>query len=251
MNDKNCKNNLNDAFLPDTDFISEAEKIDLAELFKARMNHLLIHLNEMDRKRIARELHDSTIQNMVCLIHKTELTSRYIDLDPIRAKLEIESMNKMIKESIEELRNLVYELRPMSFDDLGFEVSLRQYLDELDHLYDNEIEYYIQADFSNIKEDYLLTIYRVIKECCINSMKHSGGGKLTVNICEDKRFLLIDIADNGIGFDLSEKVDSHHFGIQILKDRIEFLNGQLQIDSKLNEGYRTQIKIPLDHICYD
>lgn len=234
----------------ENNLIHDMEQVNFSELMNAKMDHLLIHLSEMDRKRIARELHDSTIQNMVCLIHKTELASRYIDFDPIRAKLEMESMNKMIHESIEELRNLVYELRPMSFDDLGFDVTLKQYFDELDHLYENQIEYEIHADFSEIKEECLLTIFRMIKECCINSIKHSGGGKLQIRIYEDFDYLHIIISDDGDGFDLTSQVDHHHYGIQILRDRVEFLNGKIQIESKPHEGYRTTIQIPLKNICH-
>ena len=113
------KNNENDSYLIENDFSQGIHTL----------SDVIINLNEMDRKRIARELHDSTNQNMVCMIHKIELASRFIDTDPIRVKLELGTIKKYLKENIDELRNLVYDLRPMSFDDLGFEVLLKQYLD--------------------------------------------------------------------------------------------------------------------------
>ncbi|MBR1693469.1 MAG: sensor histidine kinase [Lachnospiraceae bacterium] len=213
------------------------------------LSQILIHLNEMDRKRIARELHDSTIQNLVCLIHKIELASKYIDLDPIRCKLELESIKQYIHENIDEIRGMVYDLRPMSFDDLGFDVLLQQYFDELDQLYDNEIVYSILVDFSNIGKDYLITIYRMIQECCINSIKHSGGGKLSVKIAQKKDNLSILIEDDGKGFDLTSEVGHHHYGIKILKDRIALLDGKLEIYTEVGKGYRTDILIPLQNIC--
>lgn len=202
---------------------------------------IIIHLNEMDRKRIARELHDTTIQNMVCLIHKMELASRFIDMDPIRTKLEITSAIKNIRESIDDLRGLVYDLRPMTFDDLGFEVLLKQYLDELNQLYPNEVTYDIHADFANVKEDYLITIYRIIKECCINSIKHSGGGHLHVSIEEKDEWIHIVVKDNGKGFKTSDKVGKHHYGTQILNDRVLLLNGRINVKTELGKGYSTDI----------
>jgi len=212
----------------------------------------MLHLNEMDRKRIARELHDSTIQNMVCLIHKIELASKYIDIDPIRAKLELSSIKKYIHENIDEIRGFVYDLRPMSFDDLGFDVLLKQYFDELDHLYENDIDYDISADFSNLDEDYLLTIYRIIRECCMNSIKHSDGGKLSVILSNQDEGLHILISDDGKGFDLSEKIGSHHYGLKILRDRVALLNGTMEIYTEVGKGFSTDIIIPLpEHIIYE
>ena len=212
------------------------------------MEKSILHLNEMDRKRIARELHDSTIQNMVCLIHKIELVSKYIDTDPLRAKLELCSIKKDIHENIDEIRGIVYDLRPMSFDDLGFEVLLKQYFIELDHLYKNEIEYEINADFSNLDEDSLLTIYRIIKECCMNSIKHSDGGKISIRIYDQEDQLYITISDDGKGFDLSEKIDNHHYGLKILKDRVALLHGSMEIHSEIGKGFSTDIMIPLPDI---
>ena len=78
--DEKMENNINknDSYLSKDDYSQGVHSL----------SDIIINLNEMDRKRIARELHDSTIQNMVCMIHKVELVSRFIDTDPIRVKLE-------------------------------------------------------------------------------------------------------------------------------------------------------------------
>ena len=238
--DEKMENNINknDSYLSKDDYSQGVHSL----------SEIIINLNEMDRKRIARELHDSTIQNMVCMIHKVELASRFIDTDPIRVKLELSTMKKLLKENIDELRSLVYDLRPMSFDDLGFDVLLKQYLDELDQLYDNEIEYHYDADLSDVKENSLITIYRIIKECCINSIKHSGGAKLSVSITEEKDYLVICVSDNGKGFDLTKEADKYHYGLKIMEDRVTLLKGKVKITSELGKGYKTKITIPLKTI---
>lgn len=238
--DEKMENNINknDSYLSKDDYSQGVHSL----------SEIIINLNEMDRKRIARELHDSTIQNMVCMIHKVELASRFIDTDPIRVKLELSTMKKLLKENIDELRSLVYDLRPMSFDDLGFDVLLKQYLDELDQLYDNEIEYHYDADLSDVKENSLITIYRIIKECCINSIKHSGGAKLSVSITEEKDHLVICVSDNGKGFDLTKEADKYHYGLKIMEDRVTLLKGKVKITSELGKGYETKIVIPFKAI---
>lgn len=230
--------NKNDSYLIKSDFSDGI----------STLSDVVINLNEMDRKRIARELHDSTIQNMVCMIHKVELASRFIDTDPIRVKLELSTIKKLLKENIDELRNLVYDLRPMSFDDLGFDVLLKQYLDELNQLYENEIEYHFEANLENVKEDCLITIYRIIKECCINSIKHSGGAKLVVSLTEEKDCLVICVSDNGKGYDLSKEADKYHYGLKIMEDRVTLLKGKFQVTSELGKGYETKITILFQNI---
>lgn len=82
-------------------------------------NLTIFKVQEEERQRIARDLHDTSLQNLTHLIHKIELSSLYIDKDPIQAKLELSIVEKSLRKTIEEIRNIIYDLRPMSFDDLG------------------------------------------------------------------------------------------------------------------------------------
>ena len=68
---------------------------------------------EMDRKRIANELHDTSLQDLTHIIHQIELSSLYIDIDPIKAKLELEDVNNQIRRVIQDIRNTIFNLRPM------------------------------------------------------------------------------------------------------------------------------------------
>lgn len=87
-------------------------------------NVKLIDFIELDRKRISRDIHDSVVQNLTALIHKQEFISQIINTDITRSKLEINNSVVLIKESINELRNIIYELRPMSVDDLDLRMLL-------------------------------------------------------------------------------------------------------------------------------
>jgi two-component system sensor histidine kinase DegS len=83
---------------------------------------VILQTVESERQRIARDLHDSTVQSLTSLTHKTELCLKLMDVDPIRCRLELTSQGKILKDIINELRNMIYNLRPMSFDDIGFNI---------------------------------------------------------------------------------------------------------------------------------
>jgi signal transduction histidine kinase len=88
-------------------------------------------LLETDRQRIAKDLHDTSLQNLTAIVHKVELASMYINQDPIRAKMELSVISNSLKDTINEIRDTIFELRPMSFDDLGFRDLLASYIESL------------------------------------------------------------------------------------------------------------------------
>ena len=244
--------------------IQELETIIKDFSFKEKDNnyrHLrVLDIQEKDRQRISRELHDSSVQNLTHLVHTIELGSMFIDQDPLRAKLELASCIKNLKLIIDEIRETIFDLRPMSFDDLGFKDCIEEFIRNLKMQYSNkEIE--IQANICDIKLDecfkcsdkdkeaanlLLVTVYRIIQEALINSFKHSDGDKvdLTISLSNNKFYIIVK--DNGKGFCVGKIMDQRdkHFGMSIMKERIEFLNGTFDINS-CEQGTEIKIEIPL------
>lgn len=227
-------------------------QIDSLKVFLTEDNnsdkHLkILDVQEKERSRIARELHDSSLQNLTHLVHMIELSSMYIDQDPIRAKLELVSCSKNLKQIINEIRDTIFDLRPMSFDDLGFKQCIENYIGNLKNSFRNlEIIYEIDdIDFEE-KNLYLMTIYRVIQEALMNSIKHSDADKLELFIKKVNKNYIISISDNGKGFSVEEVINNNdkHFGISIMYERISLLNGKMKIDSNAGFGTKIEIIIP-------
>jgi histidine kinase len=133
----------------------------------------MMEMLETERKRIVSELHDTSLQNIAHLVHMIELASLYIDKDPARAKMELNSVSKGLHNVIEDIRSTIFNLRPMTFDDLGLKASFERLLDFLnadkDYIMDVEID-----DVSCETDDYFcITLYRVVQECLLNIKKHS------------------------------------------------------------------------------
>ena len=96
----------------------------------SRDSSIFLRLQEQDRQRIAAELHDSVLQNLSLVMHNLELAEKFIDYDAVRAKLELESNRKIVKETIDDIRSTIFDLRPMQFDDFGFRKTLENQLEE-------------------------------------------------------------------------------------------------------------------------
>lgn len=207
-----------------------------------------LDIQEKDRQRIARDLHDTSLQNLAHLIHVIELSSMYIDEDPVRAKLELETVSKNLKTIIDDVRNTIFDLRPMSFDDLGINDAINDFLYKMKETH--KIQIHTNIEKIRIKNPViLLSLYRVIKECCLNAMEHSKCTELRVDIWNesDGEFLKVVIADDGVGFDIENTLSTvqNHFGLKIAKERIELINGEFEITSSKGEGTRVTISVPI------
>ena len=207
----------------------------------------ILDAQEKERQRIARDLHDTSLQNLTHLVHKVELSSLYIDEDPVKAKLELATIEKGIRKVIEEIRNSIFDLRPMSVDDLG----LRETIEKLISVLNQDMQFRIETDIDEISvtqsdpNTYVLFIsmYRLVQECVQNAIKHSGGNKIIVKLKDYGNTYQIGVQDNGTGFDLESALKKEkHFGLSVIKERVLFLGGKLNIDSQ--HGTSIEIEIP-------
>lgn len=221
-------------------------RVNKLEKILNRQNHKLnvLKIQEEDRKRIARELHDTSLQNLTHLIHKIELCSMYIDRDPIQAKLELSIINKHLKETIDEIRGTIFDLRPMTFDDLGMKAALERLLKNINENNYFEIDSNIE-DVSCETNMMMVSIYRIVQESLVNIVNHSEAKKITFNFKRENEHYVIDIRDDGKGF-IQEDIDNEkHFGISLMKERVELLNGKITITSEESVGTTIHIEIPL------
>ena len=204
----------------------------------------VLDVQEKERQRIARDLHDSSLQDLTHLIHQTELCSLYIDEDSVKAKLELATIETGLRKVIDDIRNRIYDLRPMTFDDLGLRDTLLSLFSALNH--DGHFE--ILADIDEIDsnstdEVLLIMLYRIIQECMQNALKHSKGDQVKVKLKESDTSYSIKVEDNGVGFDLTEaSKKDRHFGLSVVRERVFLLNGKIQIDTK--KGTSIMIEIP-------
>ena len=234
--------NPNDNIVEKIEEPAPEEKVDDSrETISAGDSSIFLRLQEQDRQRIAAELHDSVLQNLSLVMHNLELAEKFIDYDAVRAKLELESNRKIVKETIDDIRSTIFDLRPMQFDDFGFRKTLENQLEEYKLRTSMDITYRID-DIDSKDNLVLLTIFRIVQELVINSIKHSKGNSINVQVLEAGSGIYIEESDDGIGITEEDLKKDNHFGLKILKERVSMINGTLK---RLQDSKGTKIVIEL------
>ena len=174
-------------------------------------------------------------------MHNLELAEKFIDYDSVRAKLELESNRKIVKETIDDIRSTIFDLRPMQFDDFGFRKTLENQLEEYKLRTSMDITYRID-DIDSKDNLILLTIFRIVQELVINSIKHSKGNSINVQVLEAGSGIYIEESDDGIGISDDDLKKDNHFGLKILKERVKMINGTIK---RMEDSRGTKIIIEL------
>lgn len=205
-----------------------------------------LEMQELEKKRIARELHDTTVQNLTAMVHKIEYCTRLIDADPISAKLEMQTMISTIRATIEEMRGIIYDLRPMTIDDLPMEAALQNYLRQIEFRGVCRTKLTVIGEERAWKPVVKQNLFRIIQEACNNAVKHASPERIWVELEYGESEVVARITDDGCGFDMIPSMGKRedNFGISIMKERASMVSGKLEIESVAGKGTKIMVYVP-------
>lgn len=223
----------------------------IVEVLSSDMNNNAVHSSglkylEQERQRIARDLHDTALQHTAHMISKIDSCLQNLNTNPIQTKMELSVLRQNLSDSMDEIRGIIYNLRPMVIDNVGMESALYKLLDLLN---DNE-DYFIDSHIDEVtcNDQLILTsIYRIIEECFQNIKKHAEAYCIHFIFQQQSNQIYIYIEDDGKGFEPSKinENDFSHFGLNMIKERVALLGGTIQIEAAFNAGTRIKILIPI------
>jgi two-component system sensor histidine kinase DegS len=206
----------------------------------------IIEAQEEERKRLSREIHDGPAQMLANVIMRSDLIERvYREKGAEEAFTEVHSFKKMVRSALYEVRRIIYDLRPMALDDLGLVPTLRKYLQTIEEYHNHS-----RIDFVNIglesrlQAKYEVALFRMIQESVQNALKHANACEIKVKLEMTKSAITVLIKDNGVGFNTQDK-KPESFGIIGMKERVDLLDGEITIDSKIGKGTAVSIRVPL------
>ncbi len=201
---------------------------------------------EAERRRIAVNLHDNLGQSLA--MAKIKLAEAEKENDKKRLNEKINESKKYFNDSIESSRSITYQLSPPILYELGISHAIRWRLEQIEEENNINTSLIDNTESINLNEETNILLFRAIMEIINNVIKHSKATKLKVSLNNDENFITVQISDNGIGFDpvKAEKnaTQNMSFGMFSNRERISFINGNMEIISKIGQGTSTILRIP-------
>ncbi len=205
----------------------------------------ILKIQERERERIAADIHDSVVQKLTVLVHKSEFCSKVIDSDKTRVKVELDMIQKVTRECISELRDVIYDMHPMELKDLGFRAAIVECVEQLQHTTDMNIQLNIPDKFRDINEVIGITFVRNLKELCTNCIKHSKGENIYIKMFFRGNRVYLDVTDDGIGIE-KERREKSGFGLSMIRERVALLNGKMTYTNNKDGGSCFKISLPIE-----
>ncbi|NLX01618.1 MAG: hypothetical protein GXY40_03705 [Syntrophomonadaceae bacterium] len=206
----------------------------------------IIESQEAERRKIARELHDGPAQSMAGILIRLDLIKRLGNQDFKGIYEEIDNVSSMGRETLADVRRIMFDLKPSLLHENNFSNTLKEYFN------DYEAKYNFTIDFLQIGQDkqYNLSLetalFRMVQEAVTNIRKHSGVKRAVVKFEDNSANLTLVIKDEGIGFEPNNTGDKESYGILGMKERVNLFGGKLDIISAPGAGTQVIIQVPLE-----
>lgn len=211
----------------------------------------IIKAQEDERLRVSREIHDGPAQQMANLIYQASICERLVDIKPDEAKHGMQELRRQIRSCLTDVRQIIFDMRPMSLDDLGLVPAVRQLINKLDERNLLKTDFQVDGKSHPLDKHVEVCLFRMIQEALNNVYRHSGVTNAKVRMLFAPDHLAMVIADEGEGFDMAameeERKNSEgngHFGILGMEERASIIGAILTVLSEPGKGTKVHIKMP-------
>lgn len=225
------------------------ELIHLAQKVKAAQAGLRGYIGaittgqEEERRRLARELHDDTLQALIALNQRVQLAR--LSLENVDASPSLAEIQELTTKTIENLRRITRALRPIYLEDLGLVAALEVLARETEQMGGFPVEFLRRGEPRRLSPQTELALYRMAQEALSNVMRHAGASQGSLEIAFEREGVTLAVQDNGRGFPYPESLarlpPQGHFGLIGLHERAELIGATLEIQTAPGSGTRIQI----------
>lgn len=215
---------------------------------------------EEERKRLARELHDDTVQDLIALGHRVEMARRALEHDPVAAAERLDELKSLISQTITEVRRFTRALRPIYLEDLGLLPALEMLVRDVRSKAGIASELEVSGSACRLPEELELTIFRIAQESLTNVVQHAQATRVVVHLHFADDAVVLTVTDDGVGFDPPERPESlaraGHFGLLGMQERAALVGGRLVLESEASsrvagQGTRVTARLPIPRFSRD
>jgi two-component system, NarL family, sensor histidine kinase DegS len=212
----------------------------------------VIQTEELGRQSLVRRMHDGPASSLSNFILQAEICQRFFDVNPDRARGELNALKSAAASTFNDVKDFIFDLRPMMLDDLGVVPTLRRYVESFQEKNNISVPITVTGVERRLESHIEVTIFRGVQELLNNAMLHAQASQIQVSLDLAQEQVQAVVEDNGSGFNVDEALNanSRTIGLSSLRERIEMLGGELKIQSRLGQGTRVEFNIPITSEIY-
>ena len=205
---------------------------------------MMIQAQEAERQRLSRQMHDGPAQALSNFILQTEIAMRLFEVDQEKAREELSNLKSAASTTFQKVRDFIFDLRPMMLDDLGLAPTIKRYVDAFREKSGLDINATVSGQDKRLENYLEVLVFRSVQELINNSAQHSQATQIKVQIDITNADVRVSVEDNGRGFESSAVTEGKGLGIKLIKERVEMLGGNFELDSALGQGAKVSFSVP-------
>ena len=204
---------------------------------------------EEERKRLARELHDETVQSLIALDQKIQMARKALGRDPQACASRLDELRAMTTDIVEKVRRFSRNLRPIYLEDLGLIPALEMLTRDAGGEGKLVTAFRVTGEPKRLSAEREMALYRLVQEALNNVTAHANASRADVTITFVGDEVSVTIADDGVGFAIPDRpgelAEAGHYGVLGMRERAELAGGWLSIESEPGHGTRIEIRLPI------
>jgi signal transduction histidine kinase len=213
-----------------------------------RLAEHMLHVEEMERRRISRELHDEAGQSLLCIRLQIELIEQALPESEHELRGKLREARDLTERTILEMRRLIAALSPAVLEQLGLGAALRQLVNRFQRLQTCRVKLQL-SKMGVLPQQLEIISYRLVQECFNNIGKHSSATNVNISLASADGRLRLIVEDNGIGFNVQEALAKREsFGLSGMRERVALLGGEFYVESRMEgskKGTKISIELPI------
>jgi signal transduction histidine kinase len=210
-----------------------------------RLAEHMLHVEEIERRRISRELHDEAGQSLLCIRLQMELIEQALPEKEGEWRAKLKEARDLTERTILEMRRLIAALSPAVLEQLGLGAALRQLVNRFQRLHPCRVRLQL-SKLGALTQQIEIIAYRLVQECFNNIGKHAAATHVNISLASADGKLKLSVEDNGVGFNIPEAMAKREsFGLSGMRERVALLGGEFHVESR-TEGSKRGTKISIE-----
>ncbi len=210
----------------------------------------IIEADEDARRELARDLHDGPTQSVAAIAMRVNFIRSLVSRDPEQAIVELEKVERLARQTSQEIRGMLFTLRPLVLETEGLAAAIETVIERIHHAHQLPIRFIGGEAGDLIDEQAQSIVFSVVEEALSNARKYSEASRVEVRLWREDDLFVAQVKDDGVGFDIQSVNSSYStrgsLGMVNMRERAERIDGSLRVESSPGKGTRVTLVVPLD-----